>query len=138
MEMAPGYALAHRRLGMIYEQKQMYREAVAEFEQALKLAPQDTETMSAMGHAYAAWGRLTDAEMSLLTLKELSARLYVSPYSMARAYFGVGDRDQGFEQLEKTYRERHGILVYVNVEPVFEEVRDDPRFQDLLRRMELA
>ena len=46
---------------------------------------------------------------------------------MARAYFGVGDRDQGFEQLEKTYRERHGILVYVNVEPVFDDVRDDPR-----------
>ena len=138
MELAADYSLAHRRLGMIYEQKQMYKEAVAEFEQALKLAPHDTETMSAMGHAYAAWGRLTDAEMSLVTLKELSARLYVSPYSMARAYFGIGDRDQGFAELERTYRERHGILVYVKVEPVFDDVRLDARFQDLLRRMELA
>jgi serine/threonine protein kinase/tetratricopeptide (TPR) repeat protein len=138
MEMATDYPLAHRRLGMIYEQKQMYSEAVAEFERALQLVPHDTETMSALGHAYAAWGRTTDAEMSLVTLNELSSRLYVSPYSMARAYFGVGDRDRGFEQLEKTYRERHGILVYINVEPVFDDVRDDPRFEDLLRRMGLA
>ena len=93
--------------------------------------------MSAMGHAYAAWGRTTDAEMSLLTLNELSSRLYVSPYSMARAYFGVGNRDEGFAYLEKTYRERHGILVYINVEPVFDSVRDDDRFHDLLRRMQL-
>jgi serine/threonine protein kinase/tetratricopeptide (TPR) repeat protein len=137
LAMAPGYSLAHRRLGMIYEQKQMYRESVAEFEKALQLVPHDTETMSAMGHAYAAWGRTTDAEMSLVTLNELSSRLYVSPYSMARAYFGVGNLDEGFAYLEKTYRERHGILVYINVEPVFDSVRDDPRFHDLLRRMEL-
>ena len=75
--------------------------------------------------------------MSLITLNELSGRLYISPYSMARAYFGVGDRDEGFNYLEKTYRERHGILVYITVEPVFDAVRDDARFQDLLRRMEL-
>jgi eukaryotic-like serine/threonine-protein kinase len=138
LELVADYALAHRRLGMIYEQKQMYSEAVAEFAKALELAPQDTETMSAMGHAYAAWGHETDAEMSLVTLNELSSRLYVSPYSMARAYFGVGNRDEGFAYLEKTYRERHGILVYLNVEPVFDDVRDDARFEDLLRRMELV
>jgi serine/threonine protein kinase/tetratricopeptide (TPR) repeat protein len=137
LALSPDYAVAHRRLGMIYEQKQMFSEAVAEFEKALELVPHDTETMSAMGHAYAAWGHTTDAEMSLVTLNELSARLYVSPYSMARAYFGIGDRDQGFVYLEKTHRERHGILVYINIEPVFDDVRDDPRFQDLLRRMQL-
>ncbi len=137
MEMSPNYPLAHRRLGMIYEQQRMYGEAVAEFEKALQLVPHDTETMSAMGHAYAAWGRITDAELSLVTLNELSSRLYVSPYSMARAYFGVGNRDEGFAYLEKTYRERHGILVYINVEPVFDDVRDDARFRDLLRRMQL-
>ena len=137
LEMYPNYALAHRRLGMIYEQKHMFAEAIAEFAKALKLEPTDTETMSAMGHAYAAWGRITDAELSLVALEELSGRLYVSPYSLARAYFGVGNLEGGFENLERTYRERHGILVYINVEPVFDAVRDDPRFVDLLARLKL-
>src|SRR5262249_9843421 len=133
----PNFSLAHRRLGLIYEQRGMFAEAVAEFEKALKLAPEDTETMSALGHTYALWGRRTDAEVSLGMLNQVSERLYVSPYSVARVHLGLGQLDEAFEWLEKTYRERHGILVYVKVEPQFDVVRNDARFVDLMKRLAL-
>jgi serine/threonine protein kinase/tetratricopeptide (TPR) repeat protein len=138
LEMYPNFPLGHRRLGQIYQQKRMYAEAITEFEKALALAESDTETMSVMGHTYAAWGRRTDAELSLEALKELSKRIYVSPYSIARIHMGLGHRDEAFAWLEKVYQERHGILVYLKVEPVFDDVRDDPRFHDLVRRMGLG
>ncbi|HKP85988.1 MAG TPA: protein kinase, partial [Blastocatellia bacterium] len=137
LDMYPNFAVGHRRLGQIYEQKRMYAQAVAEFEKALKLVGDDTETMSVMGHTYAAWGKRTDAEVSLEALKELSKRIYVSPYSLARVHAGLGQNDDAFEWLEKVHQERHGILVYIKVEPVFESLSSDPRFHDLLRRMAL-
>lgn len=138
MEMYPNFSLAHRRLGLIYEQRGMLVEAIAQFEKALALAPEDTETMSAMGHTYALWGKRTDAELSLAMLNEVAARLYVSPYSVARVHLGLGQLDEAFEWLEKTYRERHGILVYMKVEPQFDVVRNDPRFIDLMTRLALT
>ncbi|MGA9774073.1 MAG: protein kinase [Blastocatellia bacterium] len=137
LEMYPNFPVGYRRLGQIYEQKEMYAEAITELERALALAPDDTETMSVMAHVYAAWGRKTDAEVSLGVLNELSKRLYISPYSRARIHLGLGQRDEAFEWLEKTYQERHGILVYLKVECAFDDIRDDPRYFDLLGRMNL-
>lgn len=137
LEMYPNFAVGHRRLGQIYEQKKMHREAVAEFEKALALAEDDTETMSVLGHTYAAWGKRTDAEVSLEALKELSKRIYVSPYSLARVYAGLGYNDEAIAWLEKVYQERHGILVYIKVEPVFDALKSDARFRALLQRMAL-
>ncbi len=137
LEMYPNFPVGHRRLGQIYEQKGMYAEAILELEKALAIAEEDTETMSVMAHVYASWGRRTDAEVSLGVLNELSKRLYVSPYSVARIHMGLGQRDEAFAWLEKTYQERHGILVYLKVEPAFDDVRDDPRYFELLRRMNL-
>jgi tetratricopeptide (TPR) repeat protein len=135
--MYPNFPVGYRRLGQIYEQKAMYAEAITELERALALAPDDTETMSVMAHVYASWGRKTDAEVSLGVLNELSKRLYVSPYSRARIHMGLGQRDEAFEWLEKTFQERHGILVYLKVECAFDDIRDDPRYFDLLARMNL-
>ncbi len=70
-------------------------------------------------------------------LAELSEREYVSPYSYARIYLGLGQIEEAFEWLEKAYQERHGILVYLKVEPIFDNVREDPRYTKLLRRMAL-
>ena len=62
---------------------------------------------------------------------------YVSPYSLARIHVGLGEIDEAFEWLEKTYQERHGILTYLKVEAAFDRLRSDPRFLDLLRRIGL-
>ena len=137
IDMYPEYLIAHRRLGIAYGEKGMFEEAEAEFKKALAIAEDDTETMSAMGYAYAAAGRIDDARKIREQLVELAIETYVSPYSLARIHIALGEIDQAFECLEKTYRERHGILTYLKVEAIFDRLRSDSRFTDLLEKMGL-
>ena len=137
IEMYPDYIIAHRRLGMSYGEKGMFEEAEAEFKKALALSENDSETMSAMAYAYAMAGRTEDARKILDRLNEIAKETYVSPYSLARIHVGLDQLDEAFEYLEKTYQERHGILTYLKVEPIFDRLRSDPRFADLLRKMGL-
>jgi eukaryotic-like serine/threonine-protein kinase len=137
IEMFPDYLIAHRRLGISYSEKGMFQEAEAEFRKALTISANDTETMSAMAYSYAAGGRTDDAQTIQHRLQELALERYVSPYSLARVHIALGEFDEAFECLERTYQERHGILTYLRVEPVFDRVRSDPRFTDLLRRVDV-
>ena len=137
IEMFPDYLIAHRRLGMSYGEKGMFDKAEAEFKKALSLSGNDAETMSAMAYAYAGGGRIDDARTLQQRLNELAVESYVSPYSLARVHIALEEFDEAFECLERTYQERHGILTYLMVEPVFDRVRSDPRFTDLLRRIDV-
>ena len=138
IDMYPDYVIAHRRLGMSYGEKGMFEEAAAEFRKALALSPDDSETMSAMAYAYAAGGKTDEAREILNRLTEFAKVAYVSPYSLARVHIAVGQIDEAFEYLEQTYQERHGILTYLKVEPIFDRLRPDPRFADLLQKMGLS
>ncbi len=62
-------------------------------------------------------------------------RSYVSPYNIAAVYVGLNERDKALEYLEKAFEERTCALAFVKVEPLWDPIRPDPRFQDLLRRM---
>jgi serine/threonine protein kinase/tetratricopeptide (TPR) repeat protein len=135
IEMFPDYLIAHRRLGMTCGEKGMFEEAEAEFKAALLLSAKDSETMSAMAYVYAAQGRTDDARTILEDLKHFASEGYVSPYSLARVHIGLGQIDEAFAALETTYQERHGILTYIKVEPIFDRIRGDARYIDLLRRL---
>ena len=136
-EIDNSFVVAHRRMGQIYHQKAMYDEAVAEYKRALTLAKNDSETMSALGYTYAISGRREEAMKILERVEKLSKQEFVSPYSRARLHLGLGDIDQTMEWLERAYEERHSILIYTGVDPVFDSLREDARFQDLLQRMGL-
>lgn len=138
IEMFPQYLIAHRRLGIVYGEKKRFSEAEAEFKKALTISPTDSETISAMAYAYSEAGRIDDARRLLEELTRFAAENYVSPYSMARVHIGLDEIDNAFECLETTFQERHGILTYLKVEPMFDRIRSDPRFNDLLRRMGLG
>jgi len=137
IEMYPDYLIAHRRLGISYGEKRMFEEAEAEFKKALAISENESETMSARAYAYARAGRTEDARKILDRLTELAKETYVSPYSFARIHIGLDQIDEAFECLEKTHQERHGILTYLKVEPIFDRLRSDSRYADLLRRMGL-
>ncbi|HXI89172.1 MAG TPA: protein kinase [Blastocatellia bacterium] len=137
IDMYPDYLIAHRRLGMSYAEKGMFDEAEAEFKKALAISENESETMSARAYAHAGAGRTEDARKVLDRLTELAKKSYVSPYSLARIHIGLDQIDEAFECLEKTHQERHGILTYLKVEPIFDRLRSDSRYADLLRRMGL-
>jgi len=133
----PNDAGANIILGEIYEQKGMYDEAIAAYQKAIEASERTSAILGLLGHAYAASGRRGEALKILDELKEMSKQKYVSPYHMAVLYTGLGDKDRAIEQLNKAYEERAGWVINLKVEPLFDTLRSDPRFGDLLRRMSL-
>ena len=137
IQMDPNSALAHTRLGMNYVEKGMYEEAITEHKKAIALDDSPRRT-ALLGHAYAVAGRKAEAQKILDDLKELAKQRPVSPFDFALVYMGLGDKDQAFVWLEKTFEERPDILWDIKVGPRFDSLRSDPRFTDLLRRLKLA
>ena len=90
---------------------------------------------AALGRAYAVAGKRDEALKMLNELKERAKRSYVSPVGIAIIYVGLGEKEQAFSWLEKAYEDRSTWLIFLKVEPRFDPLRSDPRFQSLLRRM---
>lgn len=139
LSLDPNSFPAHRYLGLAYEQKGMYPQAIDEFQKGVKLSGSPL-MLALLGHAYAASGKTAEARRVLSELQDLSeaqdvgARRYVSPYTVAGIYAGLGDKDQAFKWLERAFEERDVWLMNLKVDPVFAKLRSDKRFQDLLTR----
>jgi tetratricopeptide (TPR) repeat protein len=138
LEMDRNFWVARLFLGRAYEQKRMYPEAIAELQNAREHSKVSSEIISMLGHVYAVSGRRSEAQQVLDELNELSKQRYVQPYHIAMVYTGLGKKDQAFGWLEKAYEDRNQFLILLNVEPNFDSLRSDPRFAQLLRRMNLA
>jgi tetratricopeptide (TPR) repeat protein len=124
-------------LGRAYEQKGKLPEAIAEFQSALAL-DKNTEIWSGLGHAYAPSGNTVEAQKVIEHLKDLSAHSYVSPYSLAVIYAGLGEKYKAFEWLERAYQERsYFMAVYLITDARLDSLHADPRFEDLRRRVGL-
>jgi tetratricopeptide (TPR) repeat protein len=136
LEIAPNYALAHLCLGLAYEQKRGYSRALVELKRAVELS-RDPQLPTFVAHAYAASGNSAEATKILEDLKQPSGRSYVDPWAIAVVYAGLGERNQAIEWLQKAYQVRDHDLVFSKVWPQFDPLRSDPRFQDLLHRMNL-
>jgi serine/threonine-protein kinase len=132
------FAPAHSLLGSAYEEKGMYEEAIAEQNKANQLDNDNTEYVSFLGHTYALAGKRDKAQQVLSELKERSKRQHVTAYSMATVYTGLGDISQALAWLQKACEARDEYLVYLKVDPAFDRLHSDPRFEDLLRRIGLT
>jgi len=127
--------LARLTLGWSYALRGRHDEAIAEFQKAVVGWRNIVFPTAALGHAYAVAGQEPAAREVLGKLLARSKSEYVSPYEIAVIYAGLGDKDRAFEWLEKAYEERASLLVYFRMDPRIWSLRPDPRFQDLLRRM---
>jgi DNA-binding SARP family transcriptional activator/Flp pilus assembly protein TadD len=138
LEMDANFWLSHINLGRAYTQKGMHAEAIGELRKASELSAGNTEVLSFLGFTYAAAGERGAALETLRELNGLSERGYVPPYHLAIVHAGLGERDQAFRWLERAF-EKHAIdLFTLKVEPMFDGLRPDPRFTDLLRRVGLV
>jgi TolB-like protein/DNA-binding winged helix-turn-helix (wHTH) protein/Flp pilus assembly protein TadD len=138
LELAPNYIYAYDYLGAAYLQKSMYKESIAEYEKMLALSPGHPRALADLGNAYAVAGRTTEARRTLDQLNELSKHRFVRGVELARIYVGLGDKDEAFECLQRSYDDRSiEAFVGFKVDPRFDPLRSDPRFQDLLHRMNL-
>lgn len=134
-EIDAAHFLPHMRMGLVLVQQHKYDAAIAELKTAVNLADQSTESLAALGLAYAAAGRKTSAQGILRILAKLEGKRYVLPYNVAKIYAAAANREKAFHWLEKSYEESSPDLIELSSEPVFDGLRDDPRFPDLMRRI---
>jgi serine/threonine protein kinase/tetratricopeptide (TPR) repeat protein len=138
IELEPNFWFDHCFLGRAYEAKGRLPEAITEFQSALALDNDNTEIWSGLGHAYGLSGNKSEAQKVLSHLNELSTRNYVSPYSVAIVYAGLGEKDQVFSWLDRAYQERSYFLaVYLPTDSRLDGLHADPRFIELKRRIGL-
>jgi len=121
--------------GLAYEQKGMYREAIAELQMAVNLSGNSPHIKAELGHAYAIAGETTPALDILDELKRGSTETHISSYDIAVIYIGLGRKDQALEALENAYQERSEWLRYVKVDPRLDPLRGDPRFEKLVNQV---
>jgi serine/threonine protein kinase/tetratricopeptide (TPR) repeat protein len=138
LELDPNFITVHGGLGAAYLHKSLYKEGIAEVEKELAISPHSAYPLAGLGYAYAVTGRRAEAQKLLDQLNQLSKQEYVPAVFRAQIYAGLGEKDQAFEWLEKSYDDRSiASLAEIKVDPQFDPLRSDPRFQDLLRRMNL-
>jgi TolB-like protein/Tfp pilus assembly protein PilF/class 3 adenylate cyclase len=138
IEMDKNFAQAYPWLGLILEQEGRYAEAIAAFQNAIRLFPGGSSIAEAeLAHVYAVSGNQEEARKIIVGLQELAKSEYVSSFQIAAIYAGLGEKDRAFAWLEKAYEERSDGLVNLNADQRFDSLRSDPRFQDLARRLGL-
>lgn len=122
-------------LGLVYLQKGKYDDALKLFEEIYAL---DKKSYAAMlGYTYGKMGRKAEALKILNELENIAKESYIPAQERAIIYIGLGDKDNAFIWLDKAFQDRFAVLPAINVEPLFDDLRNDARFQDLLIRMNL-
>jgi TolB-like protein/Flp pilus assembly protein TadD len=129
------YHDAHLGLGGAYAAKGMYREALVEFGKYSELDRGTPRSIASLGYAHARLKERGEALGALDQLMVLSNQRYVSAASFAVVYAGLGEKDQAFAWLEKAYEERSGALPFLKVNPTWDPLRSDPRFEALVQKV---
>lgn len=136
LELDRNFVWTHRALAFAYMGKAMYAEAIAEFQEEERLSGGWPGLQIFRGAAYAQAGE-RDKAMAILRQAETS-REYVSPGELYVLYAALGEREKAFSSLEKAYAVHDPQLQYLKIDPIADQLRDDQRFKDLLRRVGLS
>ena len=137
IEIDQSFFVAHHYLGSAYAMKGDYSAAMAEYQKAHQLNEYDPHTIALIGRLYAVTGQRAEALKVLEQLKSIATQRYVADYSLALIYAGLGEKDQAFALLEKSYRDHTVDMLTLYYDPLIDNLRSDPRFADLLRRVGL-
>ena len=136
LEVDPKSSFAHEVCGSDYEQQGRYDEAMAEWRQSLTLDG-DTQLAARMTEAHERFGYSRAMQVWLTALLDKSRREYVSPLRIAELYVLLRNKKQAFVWLENAFQEHNGDLMKLNSYPLWDPLRSDRRFADLVRRVGL-
>jgi len=124
-------------LGLAYHHKHLPEQGFKEFQKALEVYGSEAAAIMLMGVNHAIAGDRKAAEKELTALRGLSKQKYVPSLYSAFIYSVLGDLDRAFESLERACKERSSYLIFLNVQPSLNNLRSDPRYQDLVTRIGL-
>jgi serine/threonine protein kinase/tetratricopeptide (TPR) repeat protein len=131
----PNFWPAYYWLAQVYEQQGKFPEAIAAAQSARGIENHIAAPLAELAHAYAASGRIAEARQSLEELLNRSRTGHVSKYLIATVYAALGDKNDALTRLEQAYSERSWYLGFLKSDPELDTLRSEPRFKDLLRRM---
>jgi tetratricopeptide (TPR) repeat protein len=135
LEMDPNTDFTYNILGYAYAATGQYKEAADAYQQAIRLGDQSTSIQIYLGAAYAQGGERQKAEAILKKMRTTTD--YVSPGELAALYSTLGDKDAAIASLEKAYADHDLQMQFLNVDPNYDLLRSDPRFQELVRKVGL-
>jgi tetratricopeptide (TPR) repeat protein len=131
LELDPNFPDLHCNLALNFQQLGNLDEAIREFQIALDLSGRSVEDLASIAYAYAIANRKQKARSIVSELQEISRQRYVSPVYFAAVHAGLDNRDEAFAFLDQALRERSGWLVFIRVDPWWDKLRGDSRFESL-------
>ena len=131
-------AVAHFVMGQILTRQGAYDHAVDEFQRGLSLSEDKPMFKAGIAVSYARQGKKSEARAILNELEQEAREKHVAPLNLAFIQIALGDKDNAFASLDKAYEQRANLLAYLKVDPYYDPIRSDPRFNDLLRRVGLT
>jgi TolB-like protein/Flp pilus assembly protein TadD len=138
LEMEPGLTDFRSHLGLIFMAKGMLNEAIIEFRKTRELAPNDPKPIGLLGTVYAISGKPAEARDALRELDALVRRGQPrAAFYSAFVHIALGEKDLGFDLLDRAVEEHIGVMAWLKVSPAFDLLRGDPRYRLLLKRMNL-
>jgi TolB-like protein/DNA-binding winged helix-turn-helix (wHTH) protein/Flp pilus assembly protein TadD len=138
MQMLPDFWVPHLVAGMCYQITARFPQAIREFQKAISMNPESTFAIAGLGMSYARTGKKAEAYKTLHQLEGMERQIYVSPVYIGLVYDALGDRNKEFECYAKGYDDQAEWLLWLTLDPIFDDVRSDPRFHDLVRRVGVA
>jgi tetratricopeptide (TPR) repeat protein len=139
IEFSPSLVIGHMLLGHASIMVSRFDEAIAALQEAVRLSDGDAWMKGSLAYAYAASGRKDLAAGLLRELREdVPASGYRRSFPIALAYAGLGDKDRAFEFLDKAYEERDSLLANLGEDHLFNQLRSDPRWPAVIRKIGLV
>jgi TolB-like protein/DNA-binding winged helix-turn-helix (wHTH) protein/tetratricopeptide (TPR) repeat protein len=133
-DLDPNFAAAHLILGESYAQQGNHHQALDELQKAASLSGDSPLYIAQVGVGRALAGEKNEALRKVRELQNISKKRYVSPYGVAQIYAALNDKEQTYKWLETAYRDRAVWMSYLAVDPLFDSIRSEEHFRDLLRR----
>jgi eukaryotic-like serine/threonine-protein kinase len=137
LELDPNYWIGYYFLGIVYAQQGRFDDAITAQRKSADILKSASWPPAEIAYDYALAGKSAEARKTLRDLLARSQSIMVSPYRIAAVYAALGDKDQAFAQLEQAYAQRTFFMDFLKVDPELDSLHSDPRFQDLLARMNL-
>ncbi|MGI8734191.1 MAG: protein kinase domain-containing protein [Pyrinomonadaceae bacterium] len=133
----PNHPTAKFWLGWAYNANGMYSEAISLCEQALSTDQNNQDLLQILGYAYAKVGRRSEVENVIKRFEQIARTQYVVAYRVGNLYAMLGDKDRAFAEIEKSLAASDWDINRIKVDPFMDSLRDDPRFKEILKRLNL-
>ena len=135
VKLHPGDLSAQFWLGSAYREKKMYPQAIETFQHARQASGDNPAMLMAYGHTQALAGNAAEARAAIQKLQQLAPTRFVPNLYPAAIHVGLGEKDEAFRLLNRAFEEKIDRLVYLNVDPMADPLRSDPRFAQLMAKV---